>query len=118
MVCHSGAQAVEELRKRLEEPGGSGEGGEEMVSSCTSGRRRGSYILQRYVMPLLYQGRKFDIRSYLLVTLLNGQLRGYCFEECYMRTSSRQFEAGSLSRYVHLTNDAIQAQAPDYGKYE
>ena len=69
-------------------------------------------------MPLLYQGRKFDIRSFMLVTYLNGQMRGYCYEECYMRTSSRPFDVSSLSRYVHLTNDAIQAQAPDYGKYE
>lgn len=39
-----------------------------------------SVILQLYIRPLLYHGRKFDIRSYLLVTLLQGRLRGYFYD--------------------------------------
>lgn len=75
-------------------------------------------ILQRYIMPFLYNKRKFDIRSYMLVTLLNGQLRLYSYEDCYIRTSSKTFDITSPSRLVHLTNDAIQAQSSCYGRYE
>lgn len=77
-----------------------------------------SVVLQRYIVPLLYNNRKFDVRFYMLVTLLNKQVRAYCYEECYIRTSSKSFDMESSSRFVHLTNDAIQSQSADYGKYE
>jgi len=36
-----------------------------------------------------------------------------------MRTSCREFSLDDLSdAYVHLTNDAVQKNCPDYGKYE
>lgn len=36
-----------------------------------------------------------------------------------MRTSCREFSTKDLSnKFVHLTNDAIQKRADDYGKYE
>jgi hypothetical protein len=69
-------------------------------------------------MPLLYCDRKFDIRSYMLVTVVNNNLNAYFYEECYMRTSSRKFDINSFNKYIHLTNDAIQCNSHDYGKYE
>ena len=69
-------------------------------------------------MPLLYQGRKFDIRSYMLVTWVINVLNGSAYEECYIRTSSKHFDIDSQNKYVHLTNDAIQSLSHDYGKYE
>ncbi len=54
----------------------------------------------------------------MLVTLLNKQLRVYCYDECYIRTSSKIFDIESTSKFVHLTNDAVQSQSNDYGKYE
>lgn len=36
-------------------------------------------VLQKYLVPLLYNNRKFDIRSYMLVTLLNNKLRIYTY---------------------------------------
>lgn len=77
-----------------------------------------SYIIQKYISPLLYYGRKFDIRMFLLVTLVNNKMRGYLYEEGYVRTCSRQFSFDNFSKYVHLTNDAIQIRCSDYGKYE
>lgn len=53
----------------------------------------------------------------MLVTVLNQQLRAYSYEECYIRTSSKLFDIDSNSRLVHLTNDAVQSQSNDYGKY-
>lgn len=63
--------------------------------------------------------RKFDIRSYALVTSINGNMKGYFYDEGYLRTSSREFSINNLSnKLVHLTNDAIQKHAADYGKFE
>lgn len=63
--------------------------------------------------------RKFDIRSFAIVTCVNGNLKGYFYEEGYLRTSSREYNTKDLSnKLVHLTNDAIQKKAEDYGKFE
>ena len=47
------------------------------------------YNSQLYIdRPLLFNKRKFDIRVYLLMTSQNGILKGYWYEEGYIRTSS------------------------------
>ena len=48
-----------------------------------------SYIVQRYLMPFLYNKRKFDIRCYVLVTSVNNIIKAYWYEEGYIRTSSK-----------------------------
>jgi len=58
---------------------------------------------------LLYQGRKFDIRHYALMTCFGGVMKGYWYQEGYVRTSSSIYNLkNSKDLYVHLTNDAIQ----------
>jgi tubulin polyglutamylase TTLL1/tubulin monoglycylase TTLL3/8 len=58
---------------------------------------------------LLYQRRKFDIRTYILMTQVNGILKAYWYEEGYIRTSSELYQLNDLSNaMVHLTNDAVQ----------
>ena len=52
------------------------------------GRPR-THILQEYIMPFLYQKRKFDIRSYILVTSINGYQKGYWYQDGYIRTASK-----------------------------
>ena len=48
-----------------------------------------------------------------------GLLRGYFYEEGYMRTSCKEYSRDKLdNKFVHLTNDAIQKSSVDYGKYE
>ena len=48
-----------------------------------------TYILQKYIeKPLLYQRRKFDIRHYMLMTCINGCIKGYWYQEGYIRTTS------------------------------
>lgn len=78
-----------------------------------------TFILQKYIeRPLLFQGRKFDLRHYMLVTCVAGTLRGYWYSQGYVRTSSSPFTLkNSRDLYVHLTNDAVQKNGDSYGKY-
>ena len=84
-------------------------------------------IIQKYIeKPFLVHKRKFDIRVFAMLTYVcnfekqEGILRGWFYEEGYIRTSSKEFTMnyGGENLYIHLTNDAVQKQSQDYGKYE
>lgn len=46
-------------------------------------------------------------------------MKGYFYEDGYLRTSCRQFDLDQLDdKFIHLTNDAIQKQADEFGKFE
>lgn len=78
-----------------------------------------TYIIQKYIeRPLLFQKRKFDIRCFGLITSVNGLIKGYFYQEGYLRTSTKNFTLNSLTKAVHLTNEAIQIKYDDFGKYE
>lgn len=69
--------------------------------------------------PYLYNKRKFDIRVYILITCVNGCVKGYWYEEGYARTTSKQYTLKNLdNKLIHLTNDAIQKKGDEYGKFE
>lgn len=54
-----------------------------------------------------------------MITSVNGVLKGYMYRDCYFRTSSKPFDIKNLfNRYIHLTNDAVQMNSEDYGKFE
>lgn len=73
-------------------------------------------IVQQYITPLLYNHRKFDIRIWIL---WNGSSRqAWWYQEGYIRTSSREFTLNNTNKFIHLTNDAIQCEAEDFGRYE
>ena len=78
------------------------------------------FIVQKYIdRPFLIHKRKFDIRLYTLMTSVNGVIQCYYYNEGYLRTSCKEFTTKNLSNnFIHLTNDAIQKHADDYGKYE
>ena len=69
-----------------------------------------SLIVQQYISnPLLYNSRKFDIRMFMMVTICNGKLKGYWYQEGYIRTSSFIWSLHEIEdRYIHLTNDTVQ----------
>jgi len=55
-------------------------------------------IIQKYIEnPLLIHRRKFDIRVFALLSYISnmekmqGVLRGWAYEEGYIRTSSKEF---------------------------
>jgi hypothetical protein len=73
-------------------------------------------IAQKYVeRPLLFDGRKFDLRVYALFT---SDLAVYMYDRGYLRTSNTKFTLDTLDNSVHLTNHAIQKHSPSYGLYE
>ncbi|MFM7858848.1 MAG: hypothetical protein ACKO96_44715, partial [Flammeovirgaceae bacterium] len=58
--------------------------------STTQGKR--TCIVQKYIHnPLLINRRKFDIRTYVLMTSINGNTKVYIYEEGYLRTSCREY---------------------------
>ncbi|OMJ75087.1 hypothetical protein SteCoe_25864 [Stentor coeruleus] len=79
-----------------------------------------TYIIQKYIQnPLLINKRKFDIRCYALITSFANQLQGYFFKDGYLRTSCKEFNIKNTNdKFIHLTNDAIQKNHEDYGKFE
>ena len=81
--------------------------------------KKGSLIVQQYITrPLLYNGRKFDLRTYMLVTCHNGKTKAFWYQEGYVRTSSAFFSLDDTDPYIHLTNDAIQVNADSYSYFE
>ena len=90
-----------------------------LIEESTRSKKK-TCIVQKYISnPLLINKRKFDIRTYALLCSVNGNLRGFYYEEGYLRTSCREYSNQNLSnKLVHLTNDAIQKNAAEYGKYE
>ena len=52
-----------------------------------------TFIVQKYIeRPALYMQRKFDIRCFGMLTLVNGLLKGFTYDDGYLRTSSRLFK--------------------------
>jgi len=105
------------------------------------------FIIQKYLeAPLLYHGRKFDLRVWAVCASDAGSqigMRVYAFREGYARTSSEQFalptadgrdargapagdgetcravqEAVRHEQMVHLTNYCMQVQSAHCGTHE
>lgn len=80
-------------------------------------------MIQKYIeRPLLIDDRKFDIRLWVLINMIDlKDIKCYLFKEGYIRTSSYQFELTQQSidkPLIHLTNNAVQCLNKDYGKHE
>ena len=72
------------------------------------------FVVQKYVeKPFLMEGRKFDIRVFVLV---NQDMNLYFFREGYLRMTSAPYNLDNIqNEYLHLTNNAIQRNCKDYG---
>ena len=92
----------------------------ESVSEVLRSQKEGrTYIVQKYIeQPFLVHKRKFDIRCFALLTSFNNNIQGYFYPEGYIRTSSKEFSTKSFNRFIHLTNDAVQKNSEEYGKFE
>lgn len=75
-----------------------------------------SYIIQKYIeKPMLYQGRKFDIR---ILGFIDNDRNFYVYKQCYLRTSSDNYTLNSNSKFIHLTNNCFQMNSENYQKHE
>jgi len=74
------------------------------------------WVIQKYIeKPLLYNGRKFDIRMWAVMTWKNEL---YFYRPGYLRTSSDLYSLDAKINYVHLTNNCLQQYGKNYGIYE
>lgn len=63
---------------------------------------------------MLIDGRKFDLRLYVLVTSMEP-LRVYLFEEGLVRLSTKKYSLRNLrSRFTHLTNYSINKRSGSF----
>jgi hypothetical protein len=79
------------------------------------------WIVQEYMdHPLLVSQRKFDVRCYCLVThSTRNNLSAYWYTDAYIRTSSKPYSLDNINDLeTHLTNDAVQKNSAEYGKFE
>jgi tubulin---tyrosine ligase len=53
-----------------------------------------------------------------MMSCVNGIVKGYWYKLGYVRTTSSEYTLSQNSGSIHLTNDAVQKNLPDYGKYE
>ncbi|XP_023651633.1 protein polyglycylase TTLL10 [Paramormyrops kingsleyae] len=71
------------------------------------------YIVQRYIQnPLLLKGRKFDVRSYLLIACTTPYI--VFFRHGYVRLTCDIYDPNSSNLSTHLTNQYIQKKHPQY----
>ena len=92
----------------------------------------GEWVVQKYVeAPLLFDGRKFDVRIFALLESASAGSGGgdfawssdlgfrlYVHREGYGRTSSEDFSLTEMHNTMHLTNFAIQKGTRHAGKHE
>ncbi|XP_078467394.1 inactive polyglycylase TTLL10 [Lampetra planeri] len=70
-------------------------------------------IVQRYVTnPLLLDGRKFDVRSYMLIASAAPPI--VLFRHGYARLSCQSYSPESNDLTAHLTNQYMQKKSPVY----
>jgi len=75
-------------------------------------------LLQKYLeKPLLYQGRKFDIRIWILI--IAGQENFvYIFKQGHLKATCAEYDINSSSPFIHLTNYSVQKHNIDFSKKE
>ena len=73
-------------------------------------------VVQKYIEnPLLYFGRKFDIRIWVLLT---HKMEVYMFNEGHLKICSVDYNLNSNDNYSHLTNYSFQKKNSNFSKYE
>ncbi|OQV15718.1 putative tubulin polyglutamylase TTLL1 [Hypsibius exemplaris] len=77
------------------------------------------YLISRYIAnPLLIDGKKFDLRIYILVTSFKP-LRCYYYRQGFCRFCATRYspDVGNIDdKFMHLTNVAVQKQKKGYNR--
>ena len=75
-------------------------------------------MIQKYLeKPLLYQGRKFDIRIWVMF-MTNRENEVYIFKEGHLKATSLKYNPDSKDIFVHLTNYSVQKHNIHFSKIE
>jgi len=73
-------------------------------------------IIQKYIEnPLLYKGRKCDMRIWVLLT---HSMKVYVFKEGHLKTCSIEYNINSKDAFSHITNYSFQKYNSNFQKYE
>ena len=73
-------------------------------------------IIQKYIeKPFLYNGRKCDIRIWVLITY---KMDVYIFKEGHLKASSVNYSVDNNNSFIHLTNYSLQKYNKNFSKYE
>ena len=88
----------------------------ELTENAYHKYRSGLIVVQKYIeRPLLYFGRKFDIRIWVLLT---HDFKVYMFNEGHLKCCSVQYDLNINNSFSHLTNYSFQKYNDNFGKYE
>ena len=73
-------------------------------------------LIQKYIEnPLLYKGRKCDMRIWVLLT---HQKKVYLFKEGHLKTCSVEYDINSKDAFTHITNYSFQKHNNNFQKFE
>ena len=73
-------------------------------------------LIQKYIEnPLLYKGRKCDMRIWVLLT---QQMKVFLFKEGHLKTCSVQYDVNSKDAFTHITNYSFQKHNNNFQKFE
>ena len=73
-------------------------------------------LLQKYIEnPLLYNGRKFDMRIWVLISY---DMKVYIFKEGHLKATSFNYSLENKDFFVHLTNYSVQKYSNNFAKFE
>ena len=78
-------------------------------------------LIQKYIeKPFLYNGRKFDIRIWVLFAYTSKDYRFdvYVFKQGHLKACSVNFDINSDDLFVHLTNYSVQKYNKNFSKIE
>ena len=73
-------------------------------------------IIQKYIeSPLLYKGRKCDMRIWVLIT---HKMKVYVYKEGHLKTCSVDYNINSQDAFTHITNYSFQKYSDNFAKFE
>ena len=73
-------------------------------------------VIQKYIeSPLLYKGRKCDIRIWVLLT---HQMKVFLFKEGHLKTCSVEYNLNNKDAFTHITNYSFQKYNSNFQKFE
>ena len=75
-------------------------------------------MIQKYLeKPLLYQGRKFDIRIWVMF-ISNRENEIFIFKEGHLKAASLKYNPDSDDLFIHLTNYSVQKYHSNFSENE